>query len=66
MLRWLPSVLLLGVCAPACANDPLPAYGAEAAEVTVSGVSSGGFMAVQFHVAYSGSVKGAGVIAGGP
>ena len=33
---------------------------------TVSGVSSGGFMAVQMHVAYSAEVDGAAVIAGGP
>jgi hypothetical protein len=35
-------------------------------ETSVSGLSSGGFMAVQFHVANSAFVKGAGVIAGGP
>ncbi len=61
---WFP--LLLGLWAPAWSIDPLPGYGADAAETTVSGVSSGGFMAVQFHVAHSSSVKGAGVIAGGP
>ena len=33
---------------------------------TVSGVSSGGFMAAQMHVAYSADVDGAAVIAGGP
>ena len=33
---------------------------------TVSGISSGGFMAVQHHVAFSNSVTGAGVVAGGP
>ena len=36
------------------------------ANTTVSGLSSGGFMAVQFGVAYSSIVKGVGVIAGGP
>jgi poly(3-hydroxybutyrate) depolymerase len=36
------------------------------AQVSVSGVSSGGFMAHQFHVAYAARVIGAGVIAGGP
>jgi len=66
VLRWLPSVFLVCACAPACAIDPLPAYGADPAEVSVSGVSSGGFMAVQFHVAHSGRVKGVGVVAGGP
>ena len=34
--------------------------------VTVSGFSSGGFFAHQFHVAYSGTVTGAAVLAGGP
>jgi len=33
---------------------------------TVSGISSGGFMAVQHHVAFSSLVSGAGVVAGGP
>ncbi|HVK60956.1 MAG TPA: PHB depolymerase family esterase [Bdellovibrionales bacterium] len=34
--------------------------------VTVSGVSSGGFFAVQMHLAHSDIVQGVGVIAGGP
>src|SRR3982750_4411765 len=34
--------------------------------ITVSGLSSGGFMAHQFHVAHSKLVTGAGIIAGGP
>ena len=42
----------------------LPAM--HAADVSVSGLSSGGYMAVQYSVAYSASVKGAGIIAGGP
>jgi len=33
---------------------------------SVSGLSSGAYMAVQFHVANSSFVKGAGIIAGGP
>ena len=33
---------------------------------TVSGISSGAFMAVQHHVVWSNDVDGAGVIAGGP
>ncbi|WP_290609906.1 PHB depolymerase family esterase [Arsukibacterium sp. UBA3155] len=35
-------------------------------EITVSGLSSGAYMAVQFHVAFSTQVKGAALIAGGP
>ncbi|MDL9998294.1 PHB depolymerase family esterase [Variovorax sp. J22P240] len=51
----------------ATAAVPLPALGANAAEVSVSGLSAGGFMAVQLHVAYSATFKrGAGVVAGGP
>jgi hypothetical protein len=45
---------------------PLPAYGADPKQTSVSGLSSGAFMAVQMQVAYSGSIVGAGVIAGGP
>jgi len=35
-------------------------------QITISGISSGGFMAVQFHIAYSSIVSGAAIIAGGP
>ena len=48
------------------AAEPLPASGASAENLTVSGLSSGGFMAVQFHVAHSALVRGAGILAGGP
>ena len=51
-------------CLPILA-EPLPAFDAEKA-YTVSGVSSGAYMAVQFHVAHSALVKGVGAIAGGP
>ena len=51
---------------PALAVDPLPALGADPSHTSVSGLSSGAFMAVQYQVAFSGSVIGAGVIAGGP
>src|SRR4051794_18564381 len=45
---------------------PLTTYGKlDPAGVTVSGISSGAFFAHQFHVAYSGLVKGAGMVAGG-
>ena len=44
----------------------MPALHAQANGVTVSGVSSGAYMAVQMHVAHSASVAGAGAIAGGP
>ena len=48
------------------AAPPLPALAADLSQLTVSGISSGGYMAVQFQVAHSRLVRGAGVIAGGP
>ncbi len=65
MTRVLAVLAAVLVAARALASDPLPALGADPV-VTVSGISSGGFMAVQFHVAHSSTVKGAGVLAGGP
>src|SRR4029453_10137994 len=44
----------------------VPAFNVDAAQTSVSGLSSGAFMAVQFEVAYSSTVKGAGIVAGGP
>jgi poly(3-hydroxybutyrate) depolymerase len=58
-------VCLLLAYVHAHAAAPLPALDAEK-QYTVSGVSSGAYMAVQLHVAHSAVVKGAGAIAGGP
>ncbi len=54
--------------AQAVAADPvaLRAYNAAIDESSISGISSGGFMAVQFGTAWSSVIKGVGVIAGGP
>lgn len=40
--------------------------GAAHADVTVSGISSGGYFANQFHVAHSATVTGSAIVAGGP
>ncbi|MET3130187.1 hypothetical protein AAKU55_000440 [Oxalobacteraceae bacterium GrIS 1.11] len=50
------------------ATDPsiLPAYQVDLSQTSVSGLSSGAFMAAQFSVAYSSIVSGAGIVAGGP
>ncbi|MCY7389532.1 MAG: hypothetical protein LH481_15980 [Burkholderiales bacterium] len=46
---------------------PLPQLNIDKTQTSVSGASSGGYMAVQLHVAYSASfLKGAAVISGGP
>jgi len=57
---------LLLAAAGAGAAPPLPGLAANTSEITVSGVSSGAYMAVQFEVAYSQIVRGAGILAGGP
>ncbi|RIA56569.1 extracellular catalytic domain type 2 short-chain-length polyhydroxyalkanoate depolymerase [Dichotomicrobium thermohalophilum] len=46
--------------------QPLPALGADIERTTVSGLSSGAYMAGQFQVAHSDIVVGAGLVAGGP
>lgn len=55
------------LCVGALAQAPaLQAYGADPTQTSVSGLSSGAYMAVQLQVAYSKDIIGAGVIAGGP
>jgi poly(3-hydroxybutyrate) depolymerase len=55
--------LILGAAMAA----PLPQVNIDRSQTTVSGISSGGYMAVQLHVAYSATFgKGAGIISGGP
>ena len=49
---------LAAAFAALAAPPPLPAYGADAGKTTVSGLSSGAFMAVQLQVAYSASIAG--------
>ena len=44
----------------------LRGYNAAIGESSISGISSGAFMAVQFGTAWSSVIKGVGVIAGGP
>lgn len=54
-------------CGTASAAVNLPALNIDTTQTTVSGLSSGGFMAAQLHVAYSATFKkGAGIVAGGP
>jgi predicted esterase len=44
----------------------LEGYNVDPLSTTISGLSSGGAMAMQLHVTYSGSIHGAGIIAGIP
>jgi hypothetical protein len=61
-----PLLLALLVCGAPHAADRLPGLDADLSATSVSGISSGGYMAVQFHIAHSATVIGAGVLAGGP
>jgi predicted esterase len=57
---------LLGAALAQAAPVALPSLRIDPKETSVSGLSSGAFMAVQMSVAYSSIIKGAGIIAGGP
>ena len=62
-------VLVAALAAPSgaqAADPPLLAYNASITQTSISGISSGAFMAVQFGTAWSSIVKGVGAIAGGP
>ena len=71
-MRMLYPVPLVLLALAACGgdSDPVtpdgPVFDVDPARVSVSGVSAGAYMATQFHVAHSGLVRGAGMIAGGP
>ncbi|MBY4675883.1 extracellular catalytic domain type 2 short-chain-length polyhydroxyalkanoate depolymerase [Marinobacterium arenosum] len=71
-IRLLMMLLLLSIGLPSLATEatePLPSLPALAAlsdQTSISGLSSGGFMAAQYHIAYSKDLIGVGVIAGGP
>ncbi|MDI1258200.1 poly(3-hydroxybutyrate) depolymerase [Aquabacterium sp.] len=65
---WATLLIALSLTASAQAQvlSRLSALGLQRDAVTVSGLSSGAYMAGQFQVAYSASLSGAAVLAGGP
>jgi len=64
-MKWL--IFITVICSTlAHASSPLPQLAANRESLTVSGLSSGAYMAVQYQVAHAQSVHGAGIIAGGP
>jgi poly(3-hydroxybutyrate) depolymerase len=60
------AIVTFVACSPRPAGDALPRFNIVPGSLTVSGVSSGGYMATQFQVAYSDDVAGAGIVAAGP
>lgn len=64
---WTIALLAAGLAAGVVqAAAPLPRLVPEPGSLTVSGVSAGGQMALQYQVAFSRDVAGAGIIAAGP
>lgn len=57
---------LLGASATAAAAEDLPKLGVTLPATSVSGLSSGAYMAGQIEVAHSKDIVGAGIVAGGP
>ncbi len=53
-------------CVSEKAGDPLPKLKLDASRTTVSGLSSGAYMATQVHMAFSSHIAGVAMIAGGP
>jgi predicted peptidase len=67
MTKLFATLGLLGVAATGASAVALGAYNVDPNSVSVSGLSSGGFMAAQLGVAYSDVFKtGFGVFAAGP
>lgn len=56
----------LCLAASMAAAQDLPRLTLDPAATTISGLSSGAYMTVQMHVAFSDHIAGAGVVAGGP
>lgn len=65
-MKRVACIFALSLCfvSSVLAAPPLPAYGIDIHQTSVSGVSSGAAMAVQMHVAHSSIMYGVGVIAG--
>ena len=62
----LTSAMVISVSPLVAEPVALRGYNAAIGESSISGISSGAFMAVQFGTAWSSVIKGVGVVAGGP
>ena len=68
LLALVPATGLLAIASSANSADllSLPSFNIDTNQISVSGFSSGAYMAVQFDVAFSSILRGAGIVAGGP
>jgi poly(3-hydroxybutyrate) depolymerase len=69
LTRYAGLLACLALCA--CGGDSggadaLPQLNVPGGDVTVSGISAGGYMAGQYHLAYADEVSGAAILAAGP
>ena len=62
---WAAAVILALLASPAGAQERLGSFTIDPTKVSISGISSGAFMANQFHMAHSELIMGAGIVAGG-
>ena len=58
-------VSFASLATPANAQEKLGSFDIDTNKVSISGISSGAFMANQFHIAHSELIMGAGLVAGG-
>ena len=71
MMRKLIMLFVIPLLAIACSNEQAVepnrvAYKVDSSRLTVSGISSGGYMAGQLHLAHSDLFNGVAILAGGP
>jgi poly(3-hydroxybutyrate) depolymerase len=68
LIRGTIAILLLAACdsTPPPVSELPRTFNIDRARITVSGVSSGAYMAGQLHIAHASLVNGAALIAGGP
>jgi predicted peptidase len=66
MNKFVPVLTMALLSTQAFSNEPAPAPTIDTGRITVSGISSGGQMATQLHIAFSDLFSGAGIISSGP
>ena len=66
MNKFVPVLTMALLSTQAFSNEPAPAPKIDTGRITVSGISAGGQMATQLHIAYSDLFSGVGIISSGP
>ncbi|XP_021953133.1 uncharacterized protein LOC110849958 [Folsomia candida] len=66
LIATLSNFLIGTIVATTQAGVKLDSYKVDTSTITISGLSSGAIMAMQYHVAFSEQIRGAGILAGVP